>query len=223
MLNTLFKNTPLQTSFAVNNIALVNGRPQMLPMRDLVKHFVDHRHDVVVRRARFDLKKAEERLHIVQGLLIAQDNIDEIVHIIRSSQTPDAAKQTMIERFNLSDIQASAIIEMRLRALTGLEYGKLIAERDELTKQIAYLKEVLENVGMQMQIIKDELLEIKEKYGDERRSEIVYSSEEFNPEDFYADDDMVITRSEEHTSELQSRETISYAVFCLKKGSRIIY
>ena len=195
VLNTLFKNTPLQTSFAVNNIALVNGRPQMLPMRDLVKHFVDHRHDVVVRRARFDLKKAEERLHIVQGLLIAQDNIDEIVHIIRSSQTPDAAKQTMIERFNLSDIQASAIIEMRLRALTGFEYGKLIAERDELTKQIAYLKEVLENVGMQMQIIKDELLEIKEKYGDERRSEIVYSSEEFNPEDFYADDDMVITIS----------------------------
>ena len=195
VLNTLFKNTPLQTSFAVNNIALVNGRPQMLPMRDLVKHFVDHRHDVVVRRARFDLKKAEERLHIVQGLLIGQDNIDEIVHIIRSSQTPDAAKQTMIERFNLSDIQASAIIEMRLRALTGLEYGKLIAERDELTKQIAYLKEVLENVGMQMQIIKDELLEIKEKYGDERRSEIVYSSEEFNPEDFYADDDMVITIS----------------------------
>lgn len=195
VLNTLFKNTPLQTSFAVNNIALVNGRPQMLPMRDLVKHFVDHRHDVVVRRARFDLKKAEERLHIVQGLLIAQDNIDEIVHIIRSSRTPDAAKQTMIERFNLSDIQASAIIEMRLRALTGLEYGKLIAERDELTKQIAYLKEVLENVGMQMQIIKDELLEIKEKYGDERRSEIVYSSEEFNPEDFYADDDMVITIS----------------------------
>ena len=195
VLNTLFKNTPLQTSFAVNNIALVNGRPQMLPMRDLVKHFVDHRHDVVVRRARFDLKKAEERLHIVQGLLIAQDNIDEIVHIIRSSQTPDAAKQTMIERFNLSDIQASAIIELRLRALTGLEYGKLIAERDELTKQIAYLKEVLENVGMQMQIIKDELLEIKEKYGDERRSEIVYSSEEFNPEDFYADDDMVITIS----------------------------
>ena len=195
VLNTLYKNTPLQTSFAVNNIALVNGRPQLLPMRDLVMHFVNHRHDVVVRRTRYDLRKAEERLHIVLGLLIAQDNIDEIVHIIRSSQTPDAAKQTMIERFNLSDIQASAIIEMRLRALTGLEYGKLIAERDELTKQIAYLKEVLENVGMQMQIIKDELLEIKEKYGDERRSEIVYASEEFNPEDFYADDDMVITIS----------------------------
>ena len=195
VLNTLFKNSPLQTSFAVNNIALVNGRPQLLPMRDLVMHFVNHRHDVVVRRARFDLRKAEERLHIVLGLLIAQDNIDEIVHIIRSSQTPDLAKQAMIERFELSDLQASAIIEMRLRALTGLEYGKLTAERDELTKTIAHLKEVLADVGLQMQIIKDELLEIKEKYGDERRSEIVYASEEFNPEDFYADDDMVITIS----------------------------
>ena len=195
VLNTLYKNTPLQTSFAVNNIALVNGRPQLLPMRDLVMHFVNHRHDVVVRRARFDLRKAEERLHIVLGLLIAQDNIDEIVHIIRSSQTPDLAKQAMIERFELSDLQASAIIEMRLRALTGLEYGKLTAERDELTKTIAHLKEVLADVGLQMQIIKDELLEIKEKYGDERRSEIVYASEEFNPEDFYADDDMVITIS----------------------------
>ena len=195
VLNTLFKNTPLQTSFAVNNIALVNGRPQMLPMRDLIKYFIEHRHDVVVRRTRFDKRKAEERLHIVQGLLIAQDNIDEIVRIIRASQTPDAAKQTMIERFELSDIQASAIIEMRLRALTGLERGKLLAERDELEKLIAHLTEVLANVGMQMQIIKDELLEIKEKYGDERRSEIVYASEEFDPEDFYADDDMVITIS----------------------------
>lgn len=195
VLNTLYKNSPLQTSFAVNNIALVNGRPEMLPMRDLVRHFVNHRHEVVVRRARFDLRKAEERLHIVLGLLIAQDNIDEIVHIIRSSQTPDIAKQAMMERFELSELQASAIIEMRLRALTGLEYGKLTAERDELTKTIAHLKEVLENVDMQMQIIKDELLEMKEKYGDERRSEIVYASEEFNPEDFYADDDMVITIS----------------------------
>ena len=195
VLNTLYKNTPLQTSFAVNNIALVNGRPQLLPMRDLVMHFVNHRHDVVVRRTRYDLRKAEERLHIVLGLLIAQDNIDEIVHIIRSSKTPDEAKQTMMERFELDDIQASAIIEMRLRALTGLEYGKLTAERDDLTKLIAHLKDVLENVGMQMQIVKDELLEIKEKYGDERRSEIVYASEEFNPEDFYADDDMVITIS----------------------------
>ena len=195
VLNTLFKNTPLQTSFAVNNIALVNGRPQMLPMRDLIKYFIEHRHDVVVRRTRFDKRKAEERLHIVQGLLIAQDNIDEIVRIIRASQTPDAAKQTMIERFALSDIQASAIIEMRLRALTGLERGKLLAEREELEKLIAHLTEVLANVGLQMQIIKDELLEMKEKYGDERRSEIVYASEEFNPEDFYADDDMVITIS----------------------------
>ncbi len=195
VLNTLFKNTPLQTSFAVNNIALVNGRPQLLSMRDLIKHFIDHRHDVVVRRTRFDKRKAEERLHIVLGLLIAQDNIDEIVHIIRSSQTPDAAKQTMMERFELSDLQASAIIEMRLRALTGLERGKLVAERDELTALIAHLTEVLESVALQMQIVKDELLEIKEKYGDERRTEIVYASEEFNPEDFYADDDMVITIS----------------------------
>ena len=195
VLNTLYKNTPLQTVFPVNNIALVNGRPQLLNLRDLVKHFVNHRHDVVVRRTRFELRKAEERLHIVLGLLIAQDNIDEIVHIIRSSQTPDAAKQTMIQRFGLSDIQASAIIEMRLRALTGLEHGKLVAERDELEKQIAHLKEVLANVGMQLEIVKQELLEVKEKYGDERRTEIVYASEEFNPEDFYADDDMVITIS----------------------------
>ena len=195
VLNTLFKNTPLQTSFAVNNIARVNGRPQLLTMRDLIRHFIDHRHDVVVRRTRFDKRKAEERLHIVLGLLVAQDNIDEIVHIIRSSKTPDEAKQTMMERFELDDIQASAIIEMRLRALTGLEHGKLVAERDELMKLIAHLTEVLENVSMQMQIIKDELIEMKEKYGDERRSEIVYASEEFNPEDFYADDDMVITIS----------------------------
>ena len=195
VLNTLFKNTPLQTSFAVNNIALVNGRPMLLNLRDLVRHFVDHRHDVVVRRTRFELRKAEERLHIVLGLLIAQDNIEEIIRIIRSSQTPDLAKQTMTERFGLSDLQASAIIEMRLRALTGLEHGKLTAERDELEKQIAYFREVLETPAEQMRIIKEELLEMKEKYGDERRSEIVYASEEFNPEDFYADDDMVITIS----------------------------
>lgn len=195
VLNTLYKNTPLQTSFAVNNIALVNGRPQLLPLRDLIKYFVEHRHDVVVRRTRFDKRKAEERLHIVLGLLIAQDNIDEIVRISRSSKTPDEAKQTMIERFGLSEIQASAIIEMRLRALTGLEHGKLVAERDELERLIAHLAEVLADVSLQMKIIKEELLEIKEKYGDERRSEIVYASEEFNPEDFYADDDMVITIS----------------------------
>ena len=195
VLNTLYKNTPLQTSFAVNNIALVNGRPMLLNLKDLIRHFIDHRHDVVVRRTRFDLRKAEERLHIVLGLLIAQDNIDEIIRIIRSSQTPDLAKQTMMERFGLSDLQASAIIEMRLRALTGLEHDKLVAERDELQKLIAHLKDVLDHVDMQMQIIKDELVEMKEKYGDERRTEIIYSSEEFNPEDFYADDEMVITIS----------------------------
>ena len=195
VLTTLFKNTPLQTSFAVNNIALVNGRPMMLNLRDLVRHFVEHRHDVIVRRTRFDLRKAEERLHIVLGLLIAQDNIDEIVRIIRSSQTPDAARQSMMERFDLSDLQAAAIIEMRLRALTGLERGKLEAERDELNRQIDYFRRVLESRDLQMQIIRDELLEVKEKYGDDRRTEIVYASEEFNPEDFYADDDMVITIS----------------------------
>ena len=195
VLNTLYKNTPLQSSFAVNNIALVNGRPQLLNLKDLVRHFVDHRHDVVVRRSRFDLQKAEERLHIVNGLLIAQDNIDEVVHIIRSSKTTEEARTRLQERFGLSELQTAAILEMRLRQLTGLQREQLEAEQAELMKTIDYLKAVLANVDMQMQIIKDELLEIKEKYGDERRSEIVYSSEEFNPEDFYADDDMVITIS----------------------------
>ena len=195
VLNTLYKNTPLQSSFAVNNIALVNGRPQLLNLKDLIRHFVDHRHDVIVRRSRFDLQKAEERLHIVKGLLIAQDNIDEVVHIIRSSKTNDEAKSRLQERFGLSELQTTAIMEMRLRQLTGLQREQLQAEHDELVKTIDYLNAVLANVDMQMQIIKDELLEIKEKYGDERRSEIVYASEEFNPEDFYADDDMVITIS----------------------------
>jgi len=195
VLNTLFKNTQLQMSFAVNNIALVNGRPMLLNLKDLIHYFVEHRHDVVVRRTRFDLKRAQERLHIVQGLLIAQDNIDEVVHIIRSSKNIDEAKSTLMERFGLSDIQASAIVDMRLRALTGLEHDKLEAERKDLESQISYLTEVLGSVDKQMQIIKDELLEMKEKYGDERRTEIIYSSEEFNPEDFYADDDMVITIS----------------------------
>jgi len=195
VLNTLFKNTELQTSFAVNNIALVNGRPMLLNLKDMIKHFVEHRHDVVVRRTRFDLKKAQDRMHIVQGLLIAQDNIDEVVHIIRSSKSVDIAKQTLQERFGLSEIQSAAIVEMRLRQLTGLEREKLEAERAELERQINYYQDVLASVDMQMQIIKDELQEIKQKYGDERRSEIVYSSEEFNPEDFYADDDMVITIS----------------------------
>ena len=195
VLNTLYKNTPLQSSFAVNNIALVNGRPQLLNLKDLIRHFVDHRHDVIVRRSRFDLQKAEERLHIVNGLLIAQDNIDEVVNIIRSSKTTEEARNRLQERFSLSELQTAAILEMRLRQLTGLQREQLMAEHDELVKTINYLNAVLANVDMQMQIIKDELQEAKEKYGDERRSEIVYSSEEFNPEDFYADDDMVITIS----------------------------
>ena len=195
VLNTLFKNTPLQSNFAVNNIALVNGRPQLLNIKDQIKYFVEHRHDVIVRRARFDLKKAQDRLHIVLGLLIAQDNIDEIISIIRGSETPDAARQAMSERFGLSDLQTAAIIEMRLRALTKLSRHALEAERDELEKQIAYLTELLSSTEMQMGVIKAETLEMKEKYGDERRSEIVVSAEEFNPEDFYADEEMVITIS----------------------------
>ncbi len=195
VLNTLYKNSELQTSFPVNNIALVNGRPQLLNLKELIHHFVEHRHEVVVRRTRFDLKKAEDRLHIVLGLLIAQDNIDEVIHTIRAAKNPEEAKAALIEKFGLSDIQSAAIIEMRLRALTGLEHGKLVAERDELERQIAYFKEVLADVSKQMEIIKEELQEMKAKYGDERRSEIIYSSEEFNPEDFYADDDMVITIS----------------------------
>ena len=195
VLNTLYKHTPLQSSFVVNNIALVNGRPQLLNLKDLIRHFVDHRHDVIVRRSQFDLQKAEERLHIVNGLLIAQDNIDEVVHIIRSSKTTEEARQRLQERFGLSELQTAAILEMRLRQLTGLQREQLEEEQAELNKTIDYLKAVLANHDMQMQIIKDELLEIKEKYGDERRSEIIYASEEFNPEDFYADDDMVITIS----------------------------
>lgn len=195
VLNTLFKNTPLQSNFAVNNIALVNGRPQLLNIKDQIKYFVEHRHEVIVRRARFDLKKAQDRLHIVLGLLIAQDNIDEIISIIRGSETPDAARQAMSERFGLSDLQTAAIIEMRLRALTKLSRHALEAERDELEKQIAYLTELLSSTEMQLGVIKAETLEMKEKYGDERRSEIVFSAEEFNPEDFYADEEMVITIS----------------------------
>ncbi len=195
VLNTLFKNTELQTSFAVNNIALVNGRPMLLNLRDLVKHFVEHRHDVVVRRTRFDLKKAQDRMHIVKGLIIAQANIDEVVHIIRNSRSTDIAKQSLQERFGLSEFQSAAIVEMRLRQLTGLEVEKLENEHAELERQINYYNDVLASTQMQLQIVKDELQEMKAKYGDERRSEIVYSSEEFNPEDFYADEDMVITIS----------------------------
>ena len=182
-------------SVVVNNIALVDGRPMLLTLRDLIRHFVEHRHDVVVRRTRYDLAQAEKRAHILEGLLIAVDHIDEVIRIIRGSQSPDAAKIALIERFSLTEVQAAAIIDMRLRALTGLERDKLKNEYDELCKQIAYYKEVLESEPLQMKIIKDELLEIKQKYGDERRTEIVLSAEEFNPEDFYADDEMVITIS----------------------------
>ena len=195
VLNNLYKNTPLQTSFAVNNIALVKGRPQLLPMRELVKHFVEHRHDVVVRRSRFDKRKAEERLHIVQGLLIAQDNIDEVVALIRSSRTPDEARQKLMDRFGLDELQASAITEMRLRALTGLERGKLEAERDQLMAFIQRMNDILSSEQLQLEVVKEELMEIKEKYGDARRTTIEYSAEEFNPEDFYANEDVVITIS----------------------------
>ena len=195
VLNMLFKHTELQSSFSVNNIALVNGRPQLLNLLDLIRNFVEHRHEVVVRRSRFDLRKAEERMHIVLGLLIAQDNIDEVVRIIRNAKSVDEAKATLSERFGLTDLQTAAIVDMRLRALTGLEHGKLTAERDELQQTIDYLTAVLADEAMQLGIVKEELLEVKEKYGDERRSEIVYASEEFNPEDFYADEDMVITIS----------------------------
>jgi len=195
VLNTLFKYSQLQTSFSVNNIALVNGRPRTLNLKDLIRYFVDHRLDVVIRRTRFELDQAEKRAHILEGLIIASDNIDEVIAIIRSSKTPDEARERLMERFGLSDAQSRAIVEMRLRQLTGLEQEKLRAEYDELLKQIDYLRSVLESRDMQMGIIKDELADIKEKYGDERRTEIVPNAEEFNPEDFYADEEMLITIS----------------------------
>ena len=195
VLNNLFKYTPLQTSFPVNNIALVDGRPTLLTLKDMIKYFVEHRHDVVVRRVRYDLEQAEKRAHILEGLLIAVDNIDEVIRIIRSAKTPDEAKAGLIERFSLTEVQASAIIDMRLRVLTGLERDKLKAEYDDLCKQIEYFKEVLDSYALQMKIVKDELIELRDKYGDERRTELVMRAEEFNPEDFYADDEMVITIS----------------------------
>ena len=195
VLNKLYRFTALQSSFSINNIALVNGRPQMLNLKDLITHFVDHRHDVVVRRTQFELKKAEDRAHILEGLIIASDNIDEVIALIRASTNPQEAIQGLIERFNLTEIQARAIVEMRLRQLTGLEQDKLRGEFDELQKLISHLNEILNNEDMRMQVIKDELIEVKNKYGDERRSEIIFSSEELNPEDFYSDDDMVITIS----------------------------
>ena len=195
VLNKLYKMTALQSSFSVNNIALVNGRPRLLNLKDLIKAFVDHRHEVVIRRTKFELAKAEERAHILEGLIIASDNIDEVIAIIKASSSPQEAVERLMERFSLSDRQARAIVEMRLRQLTGLEQDKLRAEYEEIEKQIAYLREILENEDLCMKIIKDELQEIKDKYGDARRTDIVYASEDLNPEDFYADDEMIITIS----------------------------
>ncbi|MCI5742892.1 DNA gyrase subunit A [Phocaeicola faecicola] len=195
VLNKLFKMTALQTSFGVNNIALVHGRPKLLNLKELIKLFVDHRHEVVIRRTQFDLRKAKERAHILEGLIIASDNIDEVIRIIRAAKTPNEAIANLTERFQLSEVQARAIVEMRLRQLTGLMQDQLHAEYEELMKQIAYFEEILTNDELCKKVIKDELIEVKEKYGDPRRSEIVYASEEFNPEDFYADDEMVITIS----------------------------
>ena len=195
VLNKLYKMTQLQTSFSVNNVALVHGRPRLLNLKDLIRYFVEHRHDVVIRRTNFDLRKAKERAHILEGLIIASDNIDEVIRIIRASQTPNDAISGLMDRFQLTEVQARAIVEMRLRQLTGLQQEQLHAEYEEIKKQIAYLEEILANDELCRKVIKDELLEVKQKYGDPRRSEIVYSSEEFNPEDFYADDPMIITIS----------------------------
>ena len=195
VLNKLYKMTALQTSFGVNNVALVHGRPKTLNLRDLIKYFIEHRHEVVIRRTQFDLRKAKERAHILEGLIIASDNIDEVIRIIRAAKTPNDAITGLIERFNLTEIQARAIVEMRLRQLTGLMQDQLHAEYEEIMKQISYLESILADDEVCRQVMKNELLEVKTKYGDERRSEIVYSSEEFNPEDFYADDQMIITIS----------------------------
>ena len=195
VLNTLFKYTPLQSSFSVNNVALVNGRPRTLNLKQLIKYFVRHRHEVILRRTKFDLEKAQKRAHILEGLLKALDVIDEIIRIIRASKSVEDAKNELIATFDFSEAQATAIVEMRLRQLTGLEREKLQNEYDELMKFIRYCEDVLANVDLQMGIIKDETMEMKEKYGDERRSEIALSAEEFNPEDFYADEDVVITIS----------------------------
>ena len=195
VLNKLFKMTELQSSFNVNNIALVHGRPRLLNLKDLIRLFVEHRHEVVIRRTKFDLRKAKERAHILEGLIIASDNIDEVIRIIRAAKTPNEAIANLMDRFQLTEVQSRAIVEMRLRQLTGLLQEQLHAEYEELMKQIAYFEEILSNEELCKKVIKDELIEVKEKYGDKRRSEIVYSSEEFNPEDFYADDEVVITIS----------------------------
>jgi DNA gyrase subunit A len=195
ILNKLYKLTALQSSFNVNNIALVKGRPKMLNLKDMIRYFVEHRIDVVTRRTKFDLNKAEQRAHIVEGLIIASDHIDEVIAIIKSSQNPNEAIERLTERFGLTEIQSRAIVEMRLRQLTGLEQDKLRAEFDELQKTIAYLKEILSNEALLMSIIKNELIEVRDKFGDKRKTEIIYATEDLNPEDFYSDDEMIITIS----------------------------
>ena len=195
VLNTLYKYTPLQSSFAINNVALVGGRPRTMSLKDIIRVFVDFRHDVIVRRTRFELEKARKRAHILEGLIKAIDVIDRIIEIVRSSRSVDEAKGRLIEEFGFSDLQATAIVEMKIRQLTGLEREKLQAEYDELAKFIAYCEDVLASTEKQMEIIKNETMELKAKYGDKRRSEIVPNADEFNPEDFYADDDAVITIS----------------------------
>ena len=195
VLNKLYKYTALQSSFSVNNIALVNGRPQLLNLKDMIHYFVEHRHEVVVRRTQYELRKAEERAHILEGLIIASDNIDEVIALIRASANADEARQKLIDRFKLSEIQAKAIVEMRLRQLTGLEQDKLRAEYDELIKTIADLKDILEKKDRRMSIIKEELLEVKDKYGDERRSNIEYSGGDLSIEDMIPNEKVVITIS----------------------------
>lgn len=195
VLNNLYKYSQLQTSFSINNIALVKGRPRLLNTKELISYFVKHRHDVILRRTRYELDQAEKRAHILEGLIIASDNIDEVIAIIKSSGNTEEARARLSDRFGLSEIQSRAIVEMRLRQLTGLEQEKLRAEYQEIMNLIEYLKKILEDIELQMQIIKDELLEIKQKYGDKRRTFIIPNAEEFNPEDFYPDDEMVITMS----------------------------
>jgi DNA gyrase subunit A len=195
VLNKLYKYTYLQSSFSVNNVALVDGRPKTINLKDMIKVFTEHRHEVIVRRTKFDLKEAEKRAHILEGLIIACDNIDEVVHIIRASKNVGEARENLMKRFSLDEDQANAIVEMRLRQLTGLQMDQLHAEYEELEKRIAYYRDVLANYDMQMQIVKDELIEVKEKYGDERKTDIVKMADEFNPEDFYADEDVVIAIS----------------------------
>jgi DNA gyrase subunit A len=195
VLNTLLKHTALQSSFGVNNVALVHGRPRLLNLKDIIRYFVEHRHDVVVRRTQFELRKAEERAHILEGLIIASDHIDEVIRLIRASKTPQDAQTALMDAFSLTDKQAAAIVAMRLGQLTGLEQDKLRAEYEDIEKLIAHLNDVLAHVELRMEIIKNELLAVKAQYGDDRRTDIVYASEEFNPEDFYADEEMVITIS----------------------------